>query len=153
TLLTGSDSFEETGACFDKAKNLYTTNFGSTDPANRLSKFGPNGVLLQGSFGGGFNQSPNSCVVDGAGAVYVGFSDGEGGFAGGGLVKLNSSGIVQGTFIPDPEARGTDNIDLADDQCTLYYTSSGTSIKRFNVCTNHQLPDFCTGCDDGAGGA
>src|SRR5262249_37451041 len=101
----------------------------------------------------GFNQTPNSCVVDGTGAIYVGFSDGEGGFGGGGLAKLNSAGVVQETFTPDPGARGTDNIDLADDQCTLYYTSSGTSIKRFDVCKNKQLWDFCTGCDDGAGGA
>ena len=43
------------------------------------------------------------------------------------------------------EVRGSDWIDLAADQCTMYYTSEGTSVKRFNVCTNTQLTDFATG--------
>src|SRR5262249_10159450 len=49
--------------------------------------------------------------------------------------------------------RGTDWIDLAADQRTLYYTSVGASNKRFDLCQNTPLPDFCTSCDDGAGGA
>src|SRR5262245_32604659 len=63
TLLTTSGSFEETGACFDTSRNLYTTNF----EANSMSKFESSGALLQASFGGGLNNHPNSCVVDGAG--------------------------------------------------------------------------------------
>ena len=31
---------------------------------------------------------------------------------------------------------------MAADQCTIFYTSEGGKIKRFNVCTNTQLPDF-----------
>src|SRR5262249_36793422 len=46
TLLTTSGSFEETGACFDSSRNLYTTNF----EANSVSKFGASGTLLQASF-------------------------------------------------------------------------------------------------------
>ena len=64
TLLTTSGSFEETGACFDADKNLYTTNF----EANSMSKFGPTGSLSQASFGSGFNEHPNSCIVDGTGS-------------------------------------------------------------------------------------
>src|SRR5439155_22164108 len=33
-------------------------------------------------------------------------------------------------------------IDLAPDGCTLYYTSLGHYVSRFNVCTNTQLPNF-----------
>jgi len=31
---------------------------------------------------------------------------------------------------------------LADNQCTLYYVIGTLNIKRFNVCSNTQLPDF-----------
>jgi uncharacterized repeat protein (TIGR01451 family) len=148
TLLTTSGSFEETGACFDAARNLYTTNF----EANTMSKFGPDGARLQASFGSGFNQYPNSCVVNSVGNVLVGLADRDGDWGGGGVLVLNPAGVVQGSFSPVPDGRGTDWIDLADDDCTLYYTSVGASIKRFDVCTDTQLPDFCTACDDGAGG-
>jgi hypothetical protein len=37
---------------------------------------------------------------------------------------------------------GTDEIDLAADQATMFYTSEGRKIKRFNVSTNTQLTDF-----------
>jgi DNA-binding beta-propeller fold protein YncE len=33
---------------------------------------------------------------------------------------------------------------LAPDQCTIYYTSEGTSVLRFNVCTNSQGTAFAT---------
>ncbi|HXJ81649.1 MAG TPA: MBG domain-containing protein, partial [Candidatus Methylomirabilis sp.] len=150
TLLTTSGSFEETGPCFDAAHALYTTNF----EANSMSKFAPSGALLLSSFGSGFNQSPNSCVLDAAGNLYVGLADKDGNFGGGGALKLDAAGDVLATF-PDiaPDARGTDWIDLAADQCTLYYTSVGASIKRYDLCQHAQLPDFCTACADGAGGA
>ena len=45
---------------------------------------------------------------------------------------------------PAPERRGVDWADLAPDQCTLLYTSEGKLVKRFNVCSNAQLPDFAT---------
>ncbi len=35
-------------------------------------------------------------------------------------------------------------IDLAADQCTLYYLHKYTTIKRFNVCTETPLPDFAS---------
>ena len=52
-----------------------------------------------------------------------------------------------GTRLPDigpmnTELYGVDWIDLASDQCTLYYTTEGTDIMRYNKCTNTQLPNF-----------
>jgi hypothetical protein len=47
-------------------------------------------------------------------------------------------------FTVATQNRGTDWIDLASDQCTMFYTSEGTSVKRFNVCTNTQGTDFST---------
>jgi len=40
---------------------------------------------------------------------------------------------------------GSDWIDLAADQCTLYYTSEGNTIYRYNVCTGTQLAPFASG--------
>jgi hypothetical protein len=41
-----------------------------------------------------------------------------------------------------PDALGSFWIDLAPDSCTMFYTSWGPNVKRFNVCTNHQLANF-----------
>jgi parallel beta-helix repeat protein len=142
TLVTTSGSLEETGMCLDAARTLYTTNF----EANSMSTFDASGALSQPSFGSGFNQHPNSCVVDALGHVYVGQSDKDEDFGGGGVLKLDAAGTLLATFSPAPDLRGTDWVDLAADQCTLFYTSGGASIKRFDVCAAAQLPDFCSTC-------
>jgi Bacterial Ig-like domain (group 1) len=135
TLETTSGSAEETGMCFDAAANLYSTNFG----ANTMSKFDSGGNLLVASFGSGFSSSPESCVFDGAGNVYVGQGNGVQ------VLKFNTSGASLGSFSPQTGPRGTDWVDLASDQCTLDYTSEGSEIKAFDVCTDKQLPAFATG--------
>src|SRR5262249_36118743 len=60
------------------------------------------------------------------------------------LKKFDSVGNFLMDFFPMPENRGTDWNDLAADQCTMFYTSEGNAIKRFDVCTNTQLSDFAT---------
>jgi hypothetical protein len=134
-LDTGSGSNEQTGMCFDGALTLYSTNF----TANTMSKFNSLGGLLQHPFGSGFNTSPESCVVDAAGNIYAGQANGSGD-----VLKFSPSGALLASFNPATEDRGTDWIDLAADQCTLFYTSEGFKVKRFNVCTNTQLADFAT---------
>jgi len=151
---------QETGMCFDAAGNLYTTNFF----AFSVSKFSPAGTLLNASLVDVSPATPNSCVFDAAGNLYVGLSDADGvnftGGGNGGLLKfhLGPTPTLVAVFhpardvTPDFSGRGTDWIDLAPDQCTMLYTSIGSSIKRFNVCANlHtpptlsglQLPDYC----------
>jgi hypothetical protein len=105
-----------------------------------LTKFNSSGSILIHPFGSGFNASPESCVVDATGNVYVGQADGSGD-----VLKFSPSGALLGSFNPATESRGTDWIDLAADQCTLFYTSEGTLIKRFNVCAFVQQADFATG--------
>src|ERR1035437_3419598 len=126
------------GMCFDAAGNLYAADWG----ANTMSKFDSSGNLLVASFGSGFNTAPESCVFDTAGNMYVGQSDTHME-----VLKLNTSGTWLASFSPQTGPRGTDWVDLARDQCTLYYTSEGTEIKAFNVCTNTQLPAVATGLD------
>jgi hypothetical protein len=41
-----------------------------------------------------------------------------------------------------PENRGSFWIDLAPDDCTIFYTSWGPDVLRYNVCSQTQLPQF-----------
>lgn len=136
TLTNGGSGSEDAGMCFDKQNNLYATYFQN----NALSTFNPSGALTNASFGSGFNAHPESCAVDVNGDIYVGQADGSAQ-----VLKFSSTGAPLASYSPARENRGTDWIDLAADQCTLFYTSEGSSVKRFNVCTSTQLPDFATG--------
>jgi hypothetical protein len=136
TLDTGKGASVETaGLAFDAAKNLYVTDF----EANDVSKFNHNGALV-GSFGSGYDSHPESIVFDSSGNAYVGQADSLKK-----VLKFSPTGASLASFAPATENRGTDWIDLGPDGCTLYYTSEGTTVKRFDVCTNLQLGDFATG--------
>lgn len=133
TLDDGQGGFT-TGMAFDKLGKLYVTNFSG----GFIDVYDSTGTLT-GDFGPGGWAAPESIVFDGAGNAYVGQANADQ------IVKLSSTGAVLTTLTVATEARGTDWIDLASDQCTIYYTSEGSSIKRFNACTNTQLADFATG--------
>src|SRR5437870_5653957 len=137
TLTTHSGTGATTGMAFDSSGKLYVTNFDQ----NEVSAFNTDGTLASPStFGTGYNSDPESMLFDKSGDAYVGQADGTQD-----VLKFDSTGNSLATYAPATGPRGTDWIDLAADQCTLYYTSEGTSIKRFNVCTNTQLVDFATG--------
>lgn len=131
TLQTGSGGFT-TGMAFDVGSNLYVTNFS----AGNVSKFAPNGALI-GIFGNGYSGHPESILFNIAGDVYVGAVDGDND-----IRKFDMQGNFIAQYNVATEDRGSDWIDLAVDQCTMFYTSEERNIKRFNVCNNSQLPDF-----------
>jgi hypothetical protein len=132
-LDTMSGSAEDTGCAFDPIGDLITTNF----EANSASEFDPTGTLI-GSFGSGYNEHPESVTFDRAGDVYFGQADGAAN-----IFEFNSTGTtLKNSFAPARENRGTDWIDLAANQCTMYYTSEGVNIHTFNICTNTQGPNF-----------
>ena len=134
TLDTGFAGAFTTGMAFDSVNRLYVTGFN----ANRVAVFNTDGSLA-GTFGSGFNADPESILFDAAGNAYVGQADGTRQ-----LLKFDAAGNPLTSFSVATEDRGSDWIDLAADQCTMFYTSEGFQIKRFNVCTNTQLPDFAT---------
>src|SRR5713226_1640132 len=121
-----------TGMAFDSLGNLYVTDFS----AGTVSKFNNQGTLL-GTFGSGYSGAPESIVFDRNGNAYVGAVNGDNH-----IRKLGPTGNALGQFAVATEDRGSDWIDLAADQCTMFYTSEGRSVKRFNVCTNTQLTNF-----------
>ncbi len=127
-----------TGLAFSPADKLFVTDWGADD----VSQFGIDGTLI-GSFGSGYNAHPESIVFDSSGDAYVGQADGTRQ-----VREFSPSGTFLNSFAPAVQGRGTDWIDLAPDGCTLYYTSEGTDVRRFDVCTNTQLPVFSTSLPD-----
>jgi RHS repeat-associated protein len=135
TLNTVTGSTYTTGSTFDAAGNFFVTDF----DANAVSKFDNSGNLVSSYFGSGYNSDPESILADASGDFYVGQADGTRQ-----VLKFNPSGGLLATYSPATEDRGTDWIDLAADQKTLFYTSEGRSVKRFDLSTNSQLSDFAT---------
>jgi len=132
-LNTMTGSTEESGSAFDSSGNFFVTDF----EGNQITKFDPSGNLI-GPFGSGYNMHPESIAFDASGHVFVGQGDGTT------ILEFASLGNPITSFSPVLDARGTDWIELAADNCTIFYTSEGTLVKRFNVCTSTQLPDFNT---------
>jgi hypothetical protein len=130
--LTTLPSTATTGMAFDSSDNLYVTGF----DGNQVSVLDNTGALT-GPFGSGYNASPESILFDAAGNAYVGQADGTAD-----ILKFDSAGNPLASFNVATSIRGSDWIDLAADQCTMFYTSEGTEVKRFDVCTNSQLADF-----------
>jgi hypothetical protein len=142
--LQASPGGEMTGSAFDKDGNLYVTaGFAGGGVVTFDSHLNP-----RGAFGTGYENLPESVVLDARGNVFVGAA------TGGGILrawlqvgdavikKLSPSGQLLETYSVQREARGSDWIDLAADQKTIFYTSEGVSIKRYDIETKRQLPDF-----------
>ena len=77
-------------------------------------------------------------VFDAEGGFFVGHPDGNN------LIhKYDEAGLLVGTYDAEVEGRrGANWLDLAADQGTLYYTTEGRYILRYDTATNTQLPDF-----------
>lgn len=134
TLNTGTSSFT-TGMAFDKTSRLYVTGFNG----NYVARFNSNSTFLD-YWGSGYNSDPESIVFDAVGNAYVGQPDGSGD-----VIKMDAAGNPVSFFDVFREDRGSDWVDMAADQKTLYYTSEGQNIMRFDVSTNTQLTNFVSG--------
>ncbi len=136
---TLANSFD-TGMCFDLADNLYATDFSS----QAITKFDNTGNLVAAKWVNTSSDAnnPESCVWDGTNAN---------GFVGGPIVpqirqySLAGAELARNTVAsPAGGTGGTDWVDLASDQCTVFYTNESDTISRFNACTTTQLADFAT---------
>jgi hypothetical protein len=129
-----------TGMAFDRSGTLYVTDFSNFT----VSKFDAHGQAV-GSLGGSWAGIgfPESIVFDAAGNANQGTEHGSSGLdVPAPIRKFDPAGNLVGSFAVAHEDRGSDWIDLANDQCTILYTSEGQAVKRFNVCTNSQLTDL-----------
>jgi outer membrane protein OmpA-like peptidoglycan-associated protein len=130
-LDTGAKAYP-TGMAFDARGNLYVTNFN----AGTISEFDSKGYLV-GTVGSNYNCDPESIAFDGKGNAFVGQAD-----CGKEVLEFDPNWQFLKSFKVSTDDRGSDWVELAADQCTLYYTSEGKAVKRFNVCTNSQMADF-----------
>jgi uncharacterized repeat protein (TIGR01451 family) len=130
-----SSALDNAGMALAKNGDLYVTSF----EANKVNRFSTSGASL-GTFGSGYNSDPESIVFDALGNAYVGQADGSHE-----VLKFDSSGNLIASYPVQIESRGSDWVELAADQHTLYYTSEGHTVKRYDLATRKQLPDFATG--------
>jgi hypothetical protein len=136
TMSTTVSSPTTTGMALDLSHNLYVTGYTS----NAINRFDTTGTAA-GTLGSGFNSHPESISFDTFGNAYVGQ---EGGSRD--ILKFDGTGALVGAFNAAPDGKkGTDRLDVGTDQCTIFYTGESNAIRRFNVCTNAQLPNLATG--------
>ena len=135
TLTVAAGGYQ-TGMCLDEAGSVHTTNWSS----NTLSKYTNGGDPVLNPWVTGASASPESCEMMAGGDFLVGLADGART-----LLKYDAAGALLATYAPTIQDRGIDWIDLATDDCTVYYTSEGTTVFRFDVCANAQLSAFATG--------
>jgi uncharacterized repeat protein (TIGR01451 family) len=136
-IITSVSDGQAKGMAFDASGNLFLTHyFGTGFLGNSVVKFDRNGNLI-GLFGSGYDCNPSTIVFDKTGNAYIGHAD-----CSGDIFKLDSQGNRLARYDVAVENRGSRHILLDPDQCTMYYTSQGPNVKRFNVCTNTQMPDF-----------
>jgi len=128
------------GMAFDPYGHLYVTRW-CIDPwcsstGSTVEMFDVLGRSW-GAVGSGYNCNPHALVFDAANVAYVGQAG-----CSGSLLKF-----VPGEFGPRQydvawENQGSFWVDLGLDGCTIFYTSWGSSVKRFDTCAGVQLPDF-----------
>jgi uncharacterized protein (TIGR03437 family) len=122
---------------FDSSGNLFVTHFyGTGFSGNDVVRFDRNGNGA-GFFGDGYDCNPSSMVFDIGGNAYVGHAD-----CSAQIFKFDSLGNRVAQYSVAIENRGSSHIALDPNQCTMYYTSEGPNVKRFNVCSNTQMSDF-----------
>jgi hypothetical protein len=122
-----------TGSAFDSAGNLYVTGFNTA----AVFRFDNNGAPLP-NYGSGYSGHPESIVFAANGNTFVGAANTNV------IQQRNAAGSLVASYTVTVGPRGTDWVDLAADQRTIYYTSEGTTIRRFDTVTMTQLPDFTT---------
>jgi hypothetical protein len=81
------------------------------------------------------NEEPAAFVTDDSGHAYA---LGYGGY----LSVIGVDGKVDHMFRPPDVFYAAGNIDLAPDQCTLFYIDSWRHVRRFDVCRNAPLQNY-----------
>ena len=128
------------GMDFDPSGNLYVTRW-CTDPGcantgNTVEMFSVLGVSM-GAVGTGYNCSPHAIVFRADWTAYVGQAG-----CSGDVLRFTPGTVQPDAFDVAPENQGSFWVDLAADGCTLFYTSIGPNVKRYDTCASTQLPDF-----------
>lgn len=136
TINVGSSGFT-TGCAFNlDQSSLYTTDF-SAGFVVQFDTLHPHTILDNINTTANGGGSPESIVFDGAGNFYVGHAG-----ANFDIQKFDSANAYVQSYDVAVGPRGSDWIDLAGDQQTMYYTSEGTTIRTYDVVGDAQGADF-----------
>jgi hypothetical protein len=136
--LAGAADGAAKGMAFDSAGRLYVAHWaGSNSTKGNLVQVFNADLASHHVFRTNLDCNPTSVAFDSGGNLYVGLAD-----CGGDVLKFNPAGARLASFNVAVDRHGAAWIDLATDDCTLFYGSEGPRVKRFNVCAGTQLPDF-----------
>jgi len=128
TISDGLGGFT-TGCAFNGALDkLYTTNFGNTKVVvyNDASPHTIAQTVDTGAINPGGHSE--SVVFAASGDFYVGHPDGDDD-----IQRYDAAGVYQQSYDVPIESRGSDWMDLAADQKTMFYTSEGRKVLRYDV--------------------
>ncbi len=126
-----------TGCAFNGGLDkLYTTNFTNTK-VEVYDNAIPHTLSQTVDTAANGGSASESVVFASNGDFYVGNAGATA------ILRYNAAGAFQQSYTAATEARGTDWLDLAADQKTLFYTSEGGRILRLDVSgAGTQLADF-----------
>lgn len=131
-----------TGCAFNPFRNkLYTTNFDGAEVVV-FADTHPHPIVqsIDTAAQNGFGPGTESIVFAANGDFYVGNAEGNAD-----IQRFNAAGVFQQQYDVAVEVRGSDWIDLARDQKTMFYTSEGRQIQRYDVSgAGAQLAPFAT---------
>jgi hypothetical protein len=141
TMLPSTVSGLGEGMALDASRNLYVARWRADSTGttgNTVEKFSNTGQSM-GAVGSGYDCDPHTIAFDGAGITYVGQAG-----CNKTILRFLPGQTEPVALHPAEESQGIFWMDLAADGCTMFYTSVGPNVKRFDVCNDVQLPDFNT---------
>jgi hypothetical protein len=127
------------GMGFDASGNLYVTRWcvdSMCSTGNTVEMYDVVGRSW-GAVGQGYNCNPHTLAFDSAGVAFVGQAG-----CRGSILKFVPGEQMPRDYLVAPENQGTFWLDVAADHCTVFYTSYGPNVKRYDTCAGAQLADF-----------
>jgi uncharacterized repeat protein (TIGR01451 family) len=135
----GSDTFP------DLASSADGTLWAADQSQGRLEHFGACAQLLNPILTTD-NGPPRAMILDASGNLYVGLAT-----LTNNVLKFDASGNLAAQYTVSATTAGVTYMDLAADQHTLFYETTGGSIRRYDLGTREQLPDFVSNLTSAAG--
>src|SRR5690606_37988529 len=105
----------------------------------------PAGAVRDDAFGGLIGDD-ESCAFDQLGNAWVGEAVPESNDQAQLRYIAGDGRVLQILQVPVGE-RGIDWIELDSNQCTIYYTSEDSDVRRFDVCAGQALEHFASGLE------
>ncbi|MEO6688501.1 MAG: Calx-beta domain-containing protein [Dokdonella sp.] len=139
TLMPNSFGNIATGFCRAPNGDVLSTRFSASQGPILMSA---SGAVLDAGFGGLIGND-ESCAFDAQGNAWIGEAVSTS--ATEALLRhVAADGRILETVQVPVGDRGTDWIELDVNQCTIFYTSEDSDVRRFNVCTHQAMPNFAS---------